>query len=155
LAAVSSPEPSARLSLALRPNASEAGTVTLDVFADALSGVRCFQLGMVASGGTQGNLILDGMTFQPPPGHVALFAELEHFSAIDTERGRLVSCLVRGSVSTTARRHLAGFRLRFAADALGLFTLNLTPSNTVLLDSLGRRFNLHELSWEPLLVSVP
>jgi hypothetical protein len=152
--ALSSPEPHAQLSLSLR-SGGVVGSILIDVFADVFSGMRCYELKLVAGGGLEGRLMLEGMSFEPPPGEESALAGLEGYSAINSTEGRLMSCLVQNTVTTTARRHLATFRFRFSPDALGVFTLQLAPSHTQLLDRFGRRINLHGSTWTPLLVRRP
>jgi hypothetical protein len=97
----------------------------------------------------------EGMSFEPPAGEESVFAGLERYSAFNSPQQRVMSCLQQDTVTTTARKHLATFRFRFSSDALGIFTLQLGPSHTHLLDRFGRTINLQQSSWEPSLVTAP
>jgi hypothetical protein len=100
------------------------GLYLVDVFVQGASNLRSYQIGVVVTGGTNGELVRDELQIETArPDFV--FGELEAISAADQVGGRLGGVLIDGGVTRPAPAYLGTYSFRPSPDAAGTFQVSI------------------------------
>ena len=133
--------PAVVISLVVNPSTiMPLGLVTVEVFIDAASNLRGYQLALEVSGGSTGTLTLESMSIDLL--HVDandafdyVFNGAPSDSADNDISGFQAAWLQSGGMSVGPDKYLGTFKLRASIDAHGTFTIDLRPADTFLRDS--------------------
>jgi hypothetical protein len=100
------------------------GLYLVDVFVQGAFNLRSYQIGVVVTGGTSGELVRDELQIETArPDFV--FGELEAISAADQVGGRLAGVLIDGGVDRSAAAYLGTYSFRPSPDAAGTFQVSI------------------------------
>jgi hypothetical protein len=111
------------------------GLYLVDVFVQGATNLRTYQIGVVVTGGTSGELHRDELQIETTrPDFV--FGDLEAIPIDDQVGGRLLGLLVEGGVDRPAAAYLGTYSFRPSPDAAGTFQVSIDSGpKTLLVDS--------------------
>ncbi len=99
-------------------------TATLDVFLSGASNVRTYQVTLVVSGGSSGQLNFDNLSIDTERSDY-VFGTLEDLHAVDQTGHRMGAVLMQGSVEAINPAYVGSYTMRASSDASGVFEVNV------------------------------
>jgi hypothetical protein len=111
------------------------GLYLVDVFVQGATNLRTYQIAVVVTGGTSGELLRDELQIETTrPDFV--FGELNAISAADQTGGRLAGVLIDGGVDRPAASYLGTYSFQPSPDAAGTFQVSIdSRPHSFLLDA--------------------
>jgi len=132
--------PVATIKLVVSQRSVRAGdTVTVDVFASAVTELRGYQIALEAAGGSRGSLESETLAIDDSRDDY-VFAQMESVQASDPDGVRIVGALMADSATTRGDTYLGSFTYRIPSGAHGTFSVDIRPEETMLVDTAGRQF---------------
>jgi len=116
-------------------------TVTVDVFASAVTELRGYQIALEAVGGSRGSLESETLAIDDSRGDY-VFAQMESVQASDPAGVRIVGALMADSATTRGDTYLGSFTYRIPSGAHGTFAVDIRPEETMLVDTAGRQLGI-------------
>ncbi len=118
--------------MTLVPGEPEGDLYTVDVFAQGITGLRSYQVGLVVEGGSSGELVREEVVIDKQrPDYI--FADLAVIDAADQLGGRAAGILEDGIHDQVEPAYLATFTFRATPDASGTFQVRIETSEKSLL----------------------
>jgi hypothetical protein len=96
--------------------------------------LQSYQVHVESSGGRRGHLELVDIGIDDRK-DAALPQSVDHFSAINVERGQMLAGLADGGVRTASDRYLATFTFEASADAAGEFVIDVVTDHTFVISA--------------------
>ncbi len=109
------------------PSGQSDGAYLVDVFAQGVTKLRTYQIGLITSGGLGGELVRESVEIDSARADF-VFSELEAISAADQVGGRAVGLLVDGTVDKATPAYLGTYSFRPSPDATGTFQVAIDTS---------------------------
>jgi len=115
---------------------SPEGLYLVDVFVQGATNLRSYQIGVVVTGGTSGELLRDELRIETTRPDF-IFGDREAISAADQVGGRLAGVLVDGGVNRPAASYLGTYSFHPSPNAAGTFQVSIDTGPKSFLADVG------------------